>query len=165
MNKQLNISFTLFLLFVFIIGCGKKPEQQNTTSGDQKQEQPQTDPKQISQNNQNTGTDKKSNELGLQQGLPGDYPKDVPQPKDSKVLGSLNTSEGMVVTFESSSKPRDILAQFASDIEKSGFKKDGEEQMSDNGGTASWKKEKRDVNIMLAWDKEKNICSVVVTYK
>ena len=37
--------------------------------------------------------------------------------------------------------------------------------MSDDGGMVMWKLDKREVSIMLAWDKEKNNSSVVVTYK
>ena len=37
--------------------------------------------------------------------------------------------------------------------------------MSDDGGMVMWKLDKREVSIMLAWDKEKSNSSVVVTYK
>jgi hypothetical protein len=37
--------------------------------------------------------------------------------------------------------------------------------MSDDGGMSLWNKDKKEVSIMLAWDKEKKISSVVVTYK
>ena len=110
-------------------------------------------------------TESKSNELGITEGLPNDYPSDIPQPKNSKVLGSLNTSEGTVVTFESTDKPKDIFIQFADELEKNGYKKAEGEMMSDEGGMALWNKETKEVSIMLAWDKEKNISSVVITYK
>ena len=153
--------FTLLLSFgliaaVYFTGCGKK---ESTTGGDTKQQKTEE---------QKTGEQKKetkTNELGISEGLPSNFPSDIPQPKNSKVLGSLNTSEGTVVTFESANKPKDVLTQFASDLEKNGFKKDENEMMSDDGGLAMWKKDNREVSIMLAWDKDKSISSVVITYK
>lgn len=166
MKTKLNLFFTFAVLSAFIIsGCGKQDQktegdkkdstkttqQQNTTAGENK--------------TNTTGQENKSNELGIKEGMPADYPKDIPQPQNSKCLGSLNTSEGTVVTFESTDKPRAVLAPFTEAVEKAGFKKAEAEQMSDDGGMAMWKMDKREVSIMLAWDKEKNVSSVVVTYK
>jgi hypothetical protein len=81
------------------------------------------------------------------------------------VLGSLNTSEGTTVTFESTEKPMDLLKDFGDNVEKIGFKKADGEQMKEEGGMSMWKKEAREVSLMLAYDKEKKISSVVVTYK
>lgn len=173
MKTKLNLFISVFVLTAFIIagsfvitGCGKQDQktdgdkkdtsktttQQNTTAGENKTQT-------------TTGQDNKSNELGIKEGMPADYPKDIPQPVNSKCLGSLNTTEGTVVTFESTDKPRAILAPFTEAVEKVGFKKPEPEQMSDDGGMAMWKMDKREVSIMLAWDKEKSVCSVVVTYK
>jgi hypothetical protein len=159
MHKNLlNLFFVMFVASaVYISGCGKK---ENTTAGDQTgdtkvEEQKKDEPK----------SENKTNELGIKEGLPADYPPDVPQPVNSKVLGSLNTSEGTVVTFESSDKPKDVFKQFSADLEKNGYKKAEGEQMKDDGGMAMWNKDKKEVSIMLAWDKEKNISSVVITYK
>ncbi|MEO8513926.1 MAG: hypothetical protein ABI543_10230 [Ignavibacteria bacterium] len=167
MKTKFNLAFVIFTAVVIAIsGCGKKPDQK--TEGDKK------DTTKQSTTNQNTtagdnktapNTDPKTNELGIKEGMPADYPKDVPQPISSKCLGSLNTTEGTVVTFESTEKPKAILAPFTTDLEKAGFKKSEGEMMSDDGGMAMWKNDKREVSIMLAWDKEKSNSSVVVTYK
>ena len=156
-----NLLSLLFVLFVaaavYTSGCGKK---ENTSSGDQT-----GDTKTEEQKKEEPKTETKNNELGITEGLPKDYPSEVPQPKNSKVLGSLNTSEGTVVTFESNDKPKDIFNQFAEELEKNGYKKAEGEMMGDDGGMALWNKEKKEVSIMLAWDKEKSISSVVITYK
>jgi hypothetical protein len=81
------------------------------------------------------------------------------------VLGSLNTSEGTVVTFESTDRPKDIYKQYSEELKKNGYEESDEEQMSDEGGMAMWHKDKKEVNIMVAWDKDKSKSSVVVTYK
>jgi hypothetical protein len=158
---MINHKFTLTLLLILVLAfwftaCGKK---ETTTGGDTKEQ------KTVEQTTGEQKTENKSNELGITEGLPANYPSDVPQPKNSKVLGSLNTSEGTVVTFESSDRPKDVLAGFAGDLEKNGFEKDESEMMSDDGGLALWKKDSREVSIMLAWDKDKNVSSVVITYK
>jgi hypothetical protein len=154
----MNLFFILFIAAaVYTSGCGKK---ENTSSGDQT-----GDTKTEEQKKDESKTENKTNELGITEGLPNDYPSDIPQPKNSKVLGSLNTSEGTVVTFESTDKPKEILTQFTEELEGNGYKKSEGEMMSDDGGMAIWNKDKTEVNIMLAWDKEKSISSVVITYK
>lgn len=167
MKTKFNLFISAFVLTAFIIaGCGKQDQK---TEGDKKDSTKST----TQQNNNTTAGDNKTtttapdgkNELGIKEGMPADYPKDIPQPINSKCLGSLNTTEGTVVTFESTDKPRAILAPFTEAVEKIGFKKPEAEQMSDDGGMAMWKMDKREVSIMLAWDKEKSVCSVVVTYK
>lgn len=152
-----NLFFILIMAVVLIVsGCGKK---ENTSSGDQTD-----DIKTDEQKKEEPNTENKTNELGITEGLPDDYPAEVPQPINSKVLGSLNTSEGTVVTFESNDKPMNIFSEFTGELEKNGYKKADGEMMKDDGGMAIWNKDKKEVSIMLAWDKEKNISSVVITY-
>ena len=162
MKTKFNLLFIfVFSAVLFVIGCGKQDQK---TDGDKKTDSTQTDQNQ----NQVAGDNKTNtnpNELGIKEGMPADYPADIPQPLNSKCLGSLNTSEGTVVTFESTDKPKDLLAPFTEGVEKAGFKKGEGEMMSDDGGMVVWNKEKREVSIMLAWDKEKSISSVVVTYR
>ncbi len=168
MKTKFNFFFVvltaLTALTIAIAGCSK---QEQKTDGDKKDttKQTTTDPKTTAGENKTGTTDPKSNELGIKEGLPPDYPKDVPQPTNSKCLGTLNTTEGTVVTFESSDKPKAILTPFGEAVEKAGFKKGEGEMMSDDGGMAMWTNAKREVSIMLAWDKEKKNSSVVVTYK
>ncbi len=166
MTNKLNFLAVLLLVSAFVIvGCGKKDDKTSDKKTDSTKTQ--TDNKNQSSGNtdQKTNTDPKSNELGIKEGLPADYPKDIPQPANSKCLGSLNTSEGTVVTFESTDKPKDILKSFGEGVEKEGFKKGEGEMMSDDGGMVLWNKDKREVSLMLAWDKDKKVSSVVVTYK
>jgi hypothetical protein len=160
-----------FLLVIFAVtaialtGCGKTDQK---TEGDKKDSTKQntTNQNQVAGDNKtSTNPDGKSNELGIKEGMPADYPKDIPQPLNGKCLGSLNTTEGTVVTFESTEKPKAILAPFTEGVEKAGFKKSEGEMMSDDGGMVMWTNAKREVSIMLAWDKEKSNSSVVVTYK
>ncbi|MCX7877223.1 MAG: hypothetical protein N2510_01130 [Ignavibacteria bacterium] len=155
-----NLNKTLILISaVFLISaCTKKQEQKTDEKKDGQQ--------QVQDNNQQTSAGEiKTNELGIKEGKPGDYPSDIPEPINSKVLGSLNTSEGTVVTYESTSKPKPIFEEFRNAVEKAGFKKVEAETITDDGGMAAWKMDKREVSIMLAWDKDKNISSVVVTYR
>ena len=165
-NSRFNIFFVLALSAAFFLtACGKKPDQQTqntqtttdnkTTTTEQKKDNPSGD---------NTKKDSK-NDLGIKEGIPSDYPSDVPQPQNSKCLGSLTTSEGTVVTFESTDKPKDILTSFTDGLAKAGYKKGEGEMMSDDGGMSMWTKDKKEVSIMLAWDKDKKTSSVVVTYK
>jgi len=167
MLKNLNILLVLALFIAFISGCGKteqQQQQQQQTTGDNKTTDQQQNTQQSSGDKTQNKTEGK-NELGISEGLPSDYPADVPKPANGKPMGFLSTQEGMVVTFESTDKPKDIFKDFEGQLEKGGFKKSEEAQIKDEGGMCMWKKDKREVSIMLAWQKEKNVSSAVVTYK
>jgi hypothetical protein len=165
-------------VILFITGsCGNKSE----TAGDKKEEVKKENPGQQG-DQQSTGKDEsqktgdagqsesdlnKLNELGMTPGLPSNFPSDVPQPKNSKTLGSLNSSEGTVVTFESNDKVIDIINFYKEEMKKNGYEiaEGGESIISDKGGLINWKKGAKDVGIMLGYDKDKNITSLVITYK
>jgi hypothetical protein len=155
-NKITLLIIVVFLAGIYFTGCGKK---ETSDTGDKKE-----DTKTQDQKNQSSGNTS-ANELGITEGLPKDYPSDVPQPKDAKCMGSLVSSEGTTVTFESGQKPKDILSDFTSQLDKGGFKKSEGELMSEEGGLSMWTKDKREVSLMLAWDKDKSKSSIVVTYK
>jgi hypothetical protein len=169
MKNKSNYFYLCLLMIIFtaafaLNGCGKQDQNTDNKKTDSTKTTDQKNNNQIAGENK-TNTDPKSNELGIKEGMPADYPADVPQPANAKCLGSLNTSEGTVVTFESTDKPKVLLLPFAEGVEKAGFKKSEGEMMSDDGGMTMWTKDKREVSIMLAWDKEKSVTSVVVTYK
>lgn len=167
MKTKFNLFAALFAaVLIAITGCTKQDQKTDADKKKDSVSQIDKNKNQVAgENKTGTNTENKSNELGIKEGLPADYPTDVPQPGNSKCLGSLNTSEGTVVTFESTDKPRAILVSFAEGVEKAGFKKSEGEMMSDDGGMSMWTKDKREVSIMLAWDKDKNNSSVVITYK
>lgn len=170
MRNKFNFLSVLVLTFAFVMaGCGKQDQKTGDNKTDSTKNKTQTTDGQTQNQNQSSGdksnTNPGSNELGIKEGMPADYPKDVPQPVNSKCLGSLNTSEGTVVTFESTDKPKDVLKPFGEAVEKAGFKKGEGEMMSDDGGMSMWTMDKREVSLMLAWDKDKKVSSVVVTYK
>jgi hypothetical protein len=158
-----NFLVILFIsFFIFFNGCGKK---ESTPGGEQTQDVKKDVSKDDATKKDEQKKENKSNELGIAEGMPKDYPSDIPQPKNAKCLGYLSTSEGTVVTFESDEKPDDILAQFKTDLPKNGFKQEEGEMMTQDGGLALWKKDARECSLMIARDKEKNKTSIVVTYK
>lgn len=107
-----------------------------------------------------------SNELGMTPGIPPDFPKDVPQPPKSKVLGSLNSSEGTVVTFESETTIKDIVDFYKQSLSDAGYNlsEGGEMLITEQGGLIGWKKDAKEVSLMLGRDTEKGITSIVITY-
>src|SRR3972149_793 len=165
MLNYLKLFFAFSLMFLLFIGCGKtEQQQQQQTPGDNKPAGEQQNQQQPAGDQTQKKVEGK-NELGISEGLPADYPSDVPKPNNSKAIGFLSTQEGMVVTFESTDKPKDIFKAFEAELEKGGFTKSEDAQIKDEGGMCMWKKDKREVSIMLAWQKEKNVSSAVVTYK
>ena len=168
MLKNLKLFISFALIIAFISGCGKtdQQQQQQQTTGDNKtgDQQQQQQQQQSAGDQTQTKTDSK-NELGIKDGLPSDYPSDVPKPVNSKAMGYLNTMEGTVVTFESPERPKIIFNAFSQGLEKGGFKKGDGEIMSDSVINVIWTKDKREVGIMLAWLRDKNNSTTVVTYK
>jgi len=163
MLKNLNLFVCFALIAVLVTGCGKT-EQQQSAGEDKPGEQQQTE-QQKTEGSQDQQKLSESNELGIKEGLPDDYPSDVPKPVNSKAMGFLNTMEGTVVTFESPERPKTIFTAFSEELEKGGFKKGEGEIMSDSVINVIWTKEKREVGIMLAWLKDKNNSTTVITYK
>lgn len=170
MKKSISILF--LMTAVMLCACGEKKETVETK--EEKKEETTTN---ITQNetelkvnppSTTSEEDKnKANELGMTPGLPASFPADVPQPRNAKTLGSLNSSEGTIVTFESTDKVPDIVAFYKEEMSNNGFKiVEGEDGLiSEKGGLINWKKDNRDVGIMLGYDKDKNITSLVITYK
>ncbi len=159
---------------IFLNGCGKKDQVADEKKSEQKIESTEKtevktdETKKNESNTQQTKEDvSKTNELGMTPGLPSNFPSDIPQPKNAKTLGSLNSSEGTVVTFESSEKVQDIVNYYKEEMKKNGYaiSENGEDLVSDKGGLINWKKDSKEVGLMLGYDKDKNITSLVITYK
>ncbi len=166
--KMKKLLLTLFsITLIAFIGCKTevKVGENNDKKTETGQEQPNTTDTKSSGEAPADKTN--SNDLGLSAGLPANYPADVPQPKDSKCLGSLNSSEGTVVTFESNQSVKDILEFYKAEMKKNGYDlgEGGEVLMSDKGGIIGWKKDAKEVGLMLGVNDEKKNTSVVVTYK
>lgn len=167
MGKSLRIILLLLSLAVFS-GCGDnkktdkdgkdttqtQTENQNRTSGEN-----QT-------SGENTENKTGANDLGMKEGLPADFPADVPQPPDSKVIGSLSSTEGTNVSFESPKTTQEIADFYKDAMSKAGYtiKPDGE-AVSDTNAMIDWAKEGKNVSLVAVRDNSKNSCSVVITYK
>lgn len=177
------VTLIMFSLGILVISCGENKEQatdqkkqevaednqgskESNTADDQElakqelagKEEANTDP---------SSTENRQNDLGMTPGLPGDFPKDVPTPRNSKTLGSLNSTEGTVVTFESSEMVPEIISYYKEEMSKNGYEliEGSENLVSDKGGVLSWKKNGKEVGIMMGYDKDKQITSLVITYK
>lgn len=177
------VTLIMFSLGILVISCGENKEQatdqkkqevaednqgskESNTADEQElakqelagKEEANTDP---------SSTENRQNDLGMTPGLPGDFPKDVPTPRNSKTLGSLNSTEGTVVTFESSEMVPEIISYYKEEMSKNGYEliEGSENLVSDKGGVLSWKKNGKEVGIMMGYDKDKQITSLVITYK
>ena len=111
-----KILFSVFFISALVLtGCDNKNKEAVKEGNEREKEMTESNENQIKEEvnkNESTNSEDQSkveNELGMTPGLPADFPKDIPQPKNAKVLGSLNSSEGTVVTFESNDKVRSGL--------------------------------------------------------
>jgi hypothetical protein len=164
--KNLIVVFLLAGLIAFA-GCNKKAETTGEKKEEVKPDQTQANPNDSKTSTDNNKGSQGNNDLGMSAGIPSNYPTDVPQPKDGKCLGSLNSSDGTIVTFETTQSVKDVWEFYKSEMKKSGFESDGNDVlMNEKGGLASWKKDKREVGLMLGANTDNsNKTSIVITYK
>jgi hypothetical protein len=168
-RKHKKIFVLVILALALLAGCGKKPD--NKTAADSTAVQQDKVKQQASNDGTAPGSTGETqttipgNELGMSAGLPPDFPADVPQPKNSKVIGSLMSSDGMVVTFQTDIPVKEVVEFYKSEMTKNGFKQSesGDMLMKENGGMIGFQKDNRDVQLMLS--SNENVTSVVVTYK
>ena len=178
MNKLTSIILSLFIVLI-MTGCGntEKPDSKDDNTVKDKTENTEKPGDNGNSSGDEKGEDKgdgesgdkntNANDIGMTPGLPADFPSDVPEPPDSKVIGSLNSSEGTVVTFESNEKVKEIVDFYKDEMKKNGFdlSDGGEILITDDGGLIGWKKGSRELGLMLAHDKDKDMTSTVITYK
>lgn len=163
----------ILISFITLQSCGNKEQNADVKKDDKTGEQVKTDEKKT--DNTNTGDvktdDKKVNNdpngLGLTTGLPQDFPKDIPQPGNSKCNGFLYSSDGTVVTFESKDNMKTIIDFYKSQMEKNGYKsQEGNEYFqNENGAMLGYKKDAKEVGFLFGINKESNITQIVITYK
>lgn len=158
----------LFLLVVVLgfYSCGNDAKEETEVKNDEGTEVAGSD---VTKETGKAGDEDEldtSNDLGMTPGLPPDFPNDVPQPPKSKVLGSLNSSEGTVVTFESEIPIKEIVDFYKQNLSDAGYNlsEGGEMLITEQGGLIGWKKDNKEVSLMLGRDTEKGITSIVVTY-
>lgn len=165
--KKLLLLVILFS-FVMLQSCGNKDEKTDVKK-DEKTEQPKSDDKNTTTGEVKTDEKKGDNQtgLGLTTGLPQDFPKDIPQPNNSKCNGYLGSSDGTVVTFESKDNLKSILEFYKAEMVKNGYKsQEGNEYFqNENGAMLGFKKGDKEVGFLLGIDKEKSVTQVVITYK
>ncbi|MDZ4713151.1 MAG: hypothetical protein SGI89_12610 [bacterium] len=166
-------------IMILFNGCGNKNEATGDKKDEVKQETKQTNQSQDLSSEElkkkedalkqeaNKDDVSKLNELGMTAGMPKDFPADIPQPNNARVIGSLNSSDGTIVTFESTDKINDIVNFYKEEMNKNGYviEDEGETIVSEKGGLVNWKKDKKEVQIMLGYDKDKSMSSLVITYK
>jgi hypothetical protein len=99
--------------------------------------------------------------------IPNNYPSDVPQPNNSKCLGSLTSEYGTVVTFESTDKVIDIVHFYKSEMKKSGYilPEDGEILANNEAAMLIWKKSEKEVSIVISRDVQESKSQMTITYK
>jgi hypothetical protein len=168
MNKLLLLG--IILSFLMIQSCGNK--EQNTETKKDATDQVKTDEKKPDNQTGDVKTDeKKSNNdaegLGLTSGLPKDFPKDIPEPGNSKCNGFLYSSDGTVVTFESKDNLKTLIDFYKSQMEKNGYKnQEGNDYFqNENGAMLGFKKDNKEVGFLFGINKENNVTQVVITYK
>jgi hypothetical protein len=162
----------ILISFVTLQSCGNK-EQNTDVKKDDKTDQVKTGEQKADNNTQgDVKTDDKKvnndpNGLGLTSGLPQDFPKDIPQPNNSKCNGFLYSTDGTVVTFESKDNLKTLIDFYKSQMEKNGYKsQDGNEYFqNENGAMMGYKKDNKEVGFLFGINKESNITQIVITYK
>lgn len=167
MGKSLQMFLTL-LIFAIITACGDNKQEQTgkDSTGNMQTEQKNKNIEGDKNSGETQGEEQGPNDLGMKDGLPGDFPADVPQPPESKVIGFLTSSEGTNVSFESPKSVQEVAEFYKAEMAKGGYtvKPEGE-AISETNALIDWTKEGKDVSLVVVRDPDKNVSSIVVTYK
>ncbi|HMQ67711.1 MAG TPA: hypothetical protein PKA90_05505 [Ignavibacteria bacterium] len=175
--KQFILLVLISTFFLFQInGCGKKEETSGASNEEQNETLNNTDPgnKSSEMNKEDeirkdplASENTTESQLEMEPGLPSDFPADVPQYTKAKLIGSLNSSDGMMVTYESNDQVQDIIDFYKAGMTKSGYQVEegGEIITPGKGGLINWIKQGKSVQIVLGYDKDKGLSSFVITYK
>jgi len=166
MRKLLLLVVSLSLLTIY--SCGKnepKPEEKKDGNTEVK-----TENKAPEQKTEGKQEEKKSgdNELGMKTGLPADFPKDVPQPPNSSVVGSIvNQTEGTTVTFTSKSKVLEIAGFYKEEMKKGSYQLEAgmEDLLNDKGGMLKWNKPGKEVELLMSFNSDQKATDIVLSYK
>lgn len=150
-------NFIYVFLAVFIIGitgCSKKDEKTDVTTK--------------TEDSKDKGTDVKTKDVEVSTNkLPSDFPSDIPQYKDSKILGSAKTPQGTAVTFEINDKAKAVADFYKTEMKKSGYDADKNNDMmaTDKGGVMIYKKGGKEISLTYGYDDATSKTSLVVLIK
>lgn len=170
--KQFILLFVFSTFFLMQInGCGNKEENSGASTEKQTETETVKEPPAVKEGE--IGKDPLASEnttesqLEMEPGLPADFPADVPQFTKAKLIGSLSSSDGMMVTYESPEQVQDIIDFYKESMTKSGYQieEGGEIITPGKGGLINWVKQGKSVQIVLGYDKDKSLSSFVITYK
>ena len=94
--------------------------------------------------------------------IPADFPKDVYVPGSAKIMGSVNTPDGTMVTMESSEALAKASEKYISEMKAQGWTEDANANM--NGQIMlAFKKEQRTASVMLSSSDGKTQVILTVT--
>ena len=149
-----KLSCLIAIVFVLAItGCSKKDDVSTKTDT-------KTDTK-----TNDTKTDIKTKDAEISDNkLPSDFPSDIPQYKDSKILASAKTPQGTAVTFEINDKSKAVADFYKTEMKKSGYEADKnmEMMMTDKGGVMMYKKGGKQVSFTYGYDDASSKTSLVI---
>jgi len=156
----------ILISFVIFSGCGKKDDKVTDKSGDKKTEDVKKDD--ASNQNPDKKDDKNSttNSLQMTDGLPKNFPSDIPQPKTYKSVRTLPGTDGTFVIFETSDKVKNIVDFYQEEMKKNGFEaiEGGDNLVSENVAQMGWKKKDREINVAVT-NVDNSNTQIVITYK
>ncbi|MCX7834213.1 MAG: hypothetical protein N2490_08395 [Ignavibacteria bacterium] len=154
--KYIKLFLIIFIAFILFQGCGKKEGQ----SDSQAPSKEQSNAVQSSSEQIETG----QATLEMKQGLPEDYPKDVPLPENVKKIKFIDNSSNKIVILETDVSVQNTINFYKENMKKNGYELDKNQNLvdSENVYNADWKKDKKTVNVAIS--SQNNITNVVISY-
>jgi hypothetical protein len=166
MKMKKLLLLLLLISFLAVSGCGKKDDKTDKTdkTDDKKTENVKKDDQNVDKKDDKSSS---MNDLQMTEGLPKNYPGDIPQPRNSKCLGSFSSSDGTVVSFESTDNVKYVVDFYKEEMKKNGFdiQEGADVLVSETAAILGWKKKDRDVSVIIGYDKDKSVSQITVTYK
>jgi len=154
--RYINSILIVFLTFLLIQGCGKKEQQSDSQvpADEQKTE--------IQSSGEQTETNQAS--LETKQGLPEDFPKDIPLPEKIKKTKYIDNNANKIVILDADISVSEAISYYKENMKKNGFDLNKNDSLidTDNIYNADWRKGNRNVNIAITF--QNNITTVVISY-
>lgn len=154
--KYITPLLVFFIAFILIQGCEKKQEKSDS--------QPSSDEQtaEVQFSDEQTVTEKAV--LETKEGLPENFPKEIPIPEKAKKIKYIDNNTGKIVICETEVGVKEVINFYKENMKKNGFELIKNDNLIDKDEiyNADWKKDNKNVNVAITF--QNNTTSVVISY-
>ncbi len=154
--KFIKLFLIVFTSFLLLQGCGEKKEQSDSQAPKEEQTSGTQSSAEQTENNQAT--------LDTKEGLPEDFPKDIPLPEKMKKAKYIDNNNSKIVIIEADINVKDAINYYKENLKKNGFELNKNDNLIDRDEiyNADWRKNNKNVNVAITF--QNNLSNIVISY-